>query len=269
MIIENAINIYTDGSSSPHPRKGGIGIRLVLSDSLGQQAIEDIQLPGYAGATNNQMELHACILGIKEALRRPAFNKFSHIVIHSDSLYVVDNYKTALFSWSQNKWRNRYGKPIDNADLWKKLIRIIRTSRKRFDIYWVKGHAKDEHNIAADKLARQSGNNAINPPLNRVRVRRKLSDKSVDPGCVPMLNQRISIRIITEQYLRLHKCYKYKYEVISKSNPYYGKLDFAFSEIMLNAGHYYSIRLNDNPKNPMIIKLFKELPKLKKSPDIG
>jgi len=264
MTVENAINIYTDGSSFSRPRVGGIGIRLVLVDSFGQEEVQDVQLPGYAGATNNQMELHACIEGIKEAMRHPAFNKFSRIAIHSDSLYVVDNHKMALFSWSQNKWRNRYGKPVDNADLWKKLLRIIRTSRKRVDFHWVQGHAKDQHNKAADKLARQSSRNAINPPLNVIKVRRKRSTRSVEPGCVPMQNQRISVRIITDQYLRLQRCYKYKYEVISKSNPYYGNIDFAFSEIMLNAGHCYSIRLNDNPTNPMIVKMFKELPKTKK-----
>lgn len=259
MVIENAINIYTDGSSLSHPRLGGIGIRLVLVDSLGQEEVEDIHLPGYAGATNNQMELHACIEGIKEAMRHPAFNKFSRIAIHSDSLYVVDNYRMALFSWSQNKWRDRHGKPVDNADLWKKLLSIIRTSRKRVDFHWVQGHANDQHNKAADKLARQSSRNAINPPLNIIKVRRKRSTKAAEPGCIPMQNQRISVRIITDQYLRLQKCYKYKYEVISKSNPYYGNIDFVFSEIMLNAGHCYSIRFNDNPKNPMIVKMFREL----------
>ena len=76
-----------------------------------------------------------------------------------------------------------------------------------------------------------------------------------------MLNQRISIRIITDEYLKLQKRFKYKYEVISKSNPYCGNIDFAFSEIMLNAGHCYSIRFNNEPHNPMIIKMFKELQK--------
>ncbi len=59
MIIENAINIYTDGSSFSRPRLGGIGIRLVIINSLGQEEVEDISLAGYAAATNNQMELYA------------------------------------------------------------------------------------------------------------------------------------------------------------------------------------------------------------------
>ncbi len=261
MIIENAINIYTDGSSFSRPRLGGIGVRLVIINPLGQEEVEDIPLAGYAGATNNQMELKACITGLKKAMRLSAFDSFGSIAIHSDSQYVVENHNRAFYTWSKNKWCNYQGKPVLNATLWKELLHTVIKCHKRVDFYWVKGHAKNQHNKAADKLARQSSRNVINPPLAVVKVRRKLSGKSVEPGCVPMLNQRISIRIITDEYLKLQKRFKYKYEVISKSNSFLGNIDFAFSEIMLNAGHCYSIRFNDNPHNPTIINMFKELPK--------
>lgn len=261
MVIENAINIYTDGSSFSRPRLGGIGIRLVIINPLGQEEVEDISLPGYAAGTNNQMELEACIKGLKEAMRHPAFNSFERIAIHSDSQYVVENHNRAFYTWSKNKWCNYQGKPVDNATLWKELLHTVKKCYKRVDFYWVKGHAKNQHNKAADKLARQSGMNAFNPPLAVVKVRRKRSVKSVEPGCVPMLNQRISIRIITDEYLIIQKCFKYKYEVISKSNPYFGNIDFAYSKILLKAGHCYSIRFNNKPHNPTIIKMFKELPK--------
>ncbi len=261
MAIETTINIYTDGSSFSRPRLGGIGIRVVIINSLGFEEHEDYPLSGYAGATNNQMELYACIEGIKIAMHRPDFDSFDHVAIFSDSQYVVDNLKRAFFVWSKNRWCNYQGKPVDNATLWKGLLNIIKKCRKRVDIYWVKGHAKDEHNKAVDKLAKQSSKNAINPPLTVVKVRRKLSARSVEPGCVPMRNQRISIRIINDEYLRLSRYYKYRYEVVSKSSPYFGCVDFVCSKTLLNAGHNYSIRFNDNPKNPMIMKVFKELPK--------
>lgn len=261
MIRDNAINVYTDGSSFPGPRSGGIGIRLVVVNAFGEEEIEDIPLSGYTGATNNQMELFACITGIKKSMRHPAFDSIEHVAIHSDSLYVVDNYPRALYSWSKNKWCNSQGKPVDNATFWKELIRVIKKCRKRVEFYWVKGHSKDEHNKAADRLAKKSARSAIHPALTVVKVRRKLSVKTVDPGCVPMLSQRISIRVITDEYLRLNKCFKYKYEVISKHSAYYGYVDFVYSIILLNAGHCYSIRFNDNPKNPTIVKMFKELPK--------
>ncbi len=79
MVVENAINIYTDGSSFSRPRVGGIGIRLVIINPLGQEEVEDISPAGYAAATNNQMELYACIIGLKEAMRHPAFDSFGRI----------------------------------------------------------------------------------------------------------------------------------------------------------------------------------------------
>ena len=122
MVIENTINIYTDGSSFSGPRLGGIGIRLVIINSLGQEEVEDIPLAGYAGATNNQMELYACTKGLKEAMRHPTFGSFRCIAIHSDSQYVIQNYRRAFHVWSKNKWCNNQGKPVDNATLWKELI---------------------------------------------------------------------------------------------------------------------------------------------------
>lgn len=65
MIIEDALNVYTDGSSYSGPRTGGIGIRFITIDEHGNEKILDIEEPGFNGATNNQMELYACIQALK------------------------------------------------------------------------------------------------------------------------------------------------------------------------------------------------------------
>jgi ribonuclease HI len=39
MLIENALNIYTDGSMLPSPRTGGIGIVFVVIDEKGDPQI--------------------------------------------------------------------------------------------------------------------------------------------------------------------------------------------------------------------------------------
>jgi ribonuclease HI len=65
-INDEALTIYTDGSSYQGPRRGGVGILFVTVDDDGHERINEYALPGYAGVTNNQMELQACI----EALRR-------------------------------------------------------------------------------------------------------------------------------------------------------------------------------------------------------
>lgn len=268
MVVDNAINIYTDGSGRSHPRTGGIGFRIVVVNTSGDEECDNFSLPGYPGATNNQMELKACIEGIKQAIRSPEFENYNRIVVFSDSRYVIDNEPRAFWAWSKNGWCNADGKPVDNAELWDELLHIIKRCQrcqKRVEFRWVKGHFKDQHNKAADGLARQSSKVTLNSPISVTNVRRKLSGRSVDPGCVPVKGQRIFVRIIEDQYLPLQRHFKYRYEVISKGNQYRGYVDFihSASDIMLNAGHCYSVRLNDNPKKPMIIKVYKELEKRK------
>src|SRR3954454_4920143 len=65
---EGALTAFTDGASLPAPRRGGIGIHFVHSDSVGQETGFDLAEPGYAGATNNQMELQAVITALKAIL---------------------------------------------------------------------------------------------------------------------------------------------------------------------------------------------------------
>jgi len=265
MVTENAISIYADGSSLSHPRSGGIGIRLVWINEDGFEDFEDFSPLGYEGATNNEMELYACIEGIKQAIRHPAFSISDRIAIHTDSRYVSENYRRAIYEWPRRKWLNAYGKPVENVELWKKLTAMLKAldrNRKRFAFYWVEGHSRDKHNRAADRLAKESARKAVNSPLSIVKVRKKRSSRSVEPGCVPMQGQTLSIRIITEYNLRAQRLFKYRYEVVAEDSPHLGKIDFAYSEqnIMLRATHCYSVKFNDNPKNPRIVEVIEELP---------
>src|ERR1700681_1011619 len=122
-IDENAINIYTDGSSYQGPRRGGIAFRYVTVDQAGDEVILDYEPQGYRGANNQQMELVACIEALDTLTLRgspidPA--DFSKIIIKTDSMYVVDHYTNAMFSWPKTRWMTRDGAPVANADLWKK-----------------------------------------------------------------------------------------------------------------------------------------------------
>src|SRR5438552_8290427 len=111
MTIENALNIYTDGPSYSHPRVGGIGIRFITINNAGEDVVEDVPLPGYKGATNNQMELHACVAALREALRYQDLDSVNSIEMFTDSQYIVSNHKSAMFEWAGNRWNNREGRP--------------------------------------------------------------------------------------------------------------------------------------------------------------
>jgi ribonuclease HI len=257
--IENALNIFTDGSSRGSPRAGGIGVRFVLIDSSGEEQVQDLEFAGYKNATNNQMELHAVIVALKEAMKLDLPPNVAQVVIHSDSLYIVDNYKKAMFEWPRTRWLTRLGRPVLNANLWKDLVRYIQKMGMRVEIKWVKGHSKSEHNKAVDRLARASAMRPYNRPLTHVNVRRKKTSRSVDVGSVEMIGQHITIYIITSEYLKVQRLWKYKYEVISKQSKFRGNVDIIFSEHFLGPGRTYYVKVNTDTSNPRIEKVFREI----------
>jgi ribonuclease HI len=259
MLVEDALNIYTDGSSFNAPRRGGLGIRFILVDRAGNERLLDSCHPGYRGATNNQMELEACLIALNEARQQGLIHGLSKIVVHTDSMYVYDNINKAIFEWPKTKWHTRSGTPVLNVDLWKKLVKAIKAAGCRVEFKWVKGHSKDPNNKAADRMARQSAKLPLGLPLSQVSVRRKRTTESGARGSVSMLGQRLSIRVITCEYLHQQKIWKLKYEVVSKASPYYGKVDTIFSDSLLGDGHSYYVRVNDETRNPRVVRVFREL----------
>ncbi len=259
MVYENALNIYTDGSCYPGPRRGGIGIIFVTVDETGNDAIEEIGLPGYQQATNNQMELMACIKAMRIASTHKSINSVNKVYVFTDSMYVSDNLNRAKYEWPKQRWNNRDGRPVENADLWKDLVKQIKKVQRGVEFRWVKGHAKNTYNKAVDKLAKQSAKGVLNRPLNVTTVRRKKTSQSVERGSVRMLGQELSVRIVTDTYLRTQKIYKYKYEVLSPDSEYCGKVDIIFSEHILRSGHHYRVKVNDIKNNPRILELLEEL----------
>lgn len=259
MIYENALNIYTDGSSFSNPRRGGIALRFVTVNELGDEVIADDILTGHQGATNNEMELLACIKALECALKHGSLAKVEKVCIFTDSMYVATNASRAMFQWPKTSWKNSNGRPIENTQLWKDLIKLIKKIPKRVEFEWVKGHAKNIHNKAVDKLAKKSAKGVLNPALKPTTVRRKISKNSVQVGCVVMRGQTLKIRVITDTYLRTQKVYKYKYEVLLESGEFAGSVDLIYSTHCLRAGHHYEVRVNDTTKNPRIIEVLSEI----------
>ncbi|MEX1143240.1 MAG: ribonuclease H [Anaerolineales bacterium] len=216
--------IYTDGSSLSHPRSGGIATRFITVDESGEEICHDIFHTGYEGATNNQMELQACIVALRKSVRFQDIARLGGIIIRTDSTYVSQNYKKAMSEWSRRRWLTQSGRPVLNADLWKSLLKEIRKTNCHVEIQWVKGHSKDPHNKAVDRMAKTSARSAFNPPKTLVHVRKKKTKESVEIGSVKLFG-RISIRIITAEYLSVQRLWKLKYEVISKRSVYHGKVD--------------------------------------------
>ena len=265
MLHEHALNIYTDGSMFSGPRTGGIGIVFVIINDAGDaQVIKQFDRPGYHQATNQEMELEACIVALEEALGDHELAQYSRIEIFTDSQYVVQGHKSAKFIWPKTQWTSREtGRPILHVQQWKRLLRLFKRAeqaRRRVNIQWVKGHRQNPYNKAADKAAKRSAKNALNKPLSNVSVRRKKSAKKTEIGSVTMQGQQLIVRIITAQFLSSpHRLWKYKYEVLSAESEFCGNVDEIFSEVYMRDGHEYEVRLNDNTENPRIVEVLRDL----------
>lgn len=136
--------LATDGACKGNPGAGGWSAIIQLKEGpnvLRQRCIAGQELM----TTNNRMELLAPLRGLarlKEAI--PA-------IVISDSNYLVRGMTEWLEPWKANAWRSAGG-IIKNRDLWEELD-AHRGARPALRWLKVKGHAGQELNEAADKLA--------------------------------------------------------------------------------------------------------------------
>ena len=130
------VTVYTDGGASGNPGPGGYGIVLLSGDHRKELN------GGFRLTTNNRMELLAVIV----ALETLKFED-TDVTIYSDSKYVVDAVtKGWVFNWEKKNFAKK-----KNPDLWKRFLKIY--PKHRVEFVWVKGHAGNELNEVADRLA--------------------------------------------------------------------------------------------------------------------
>ena len=137
------VQIYTDGACSGNPGPGGWAAIL-------QFAGKSKELSGHmSGTTNNRMELFAVISGIG-ALKEPCA-----VQVFTDSTYVANAFNERwIENWQRNGWLTSEKKPVENTDLWKLLLQIIRVKGHDVAFTKVKGHSDDPLNNRCDELAR-------------------------------------------------------------------------------------------------------------------
>ena len=167
IIDEDALNIFTDGSSYPHKqRAAGVGVCLVWINEAGDEEFEEYAPPGWQKATIDEMEIEACTVGLQEANRFLKANiQFKRVLVFSDSRYVVDNYFKAMNIWPKTRWMGANGMPVENIELWKRLRKEMNKCPLRVDIEWVKAHKRNVYNKKADKLAKQSAEMPFQKPF--------------------------------------------------------------------------------------------------------
>ena len=142
------VTIHTDGACVPNPGPGGWGALL----RIGSHELE--LCGGEAGqTTNNRMELTAPIRAL-EALTRPV-----RVELYTDSTYVRSGITSWVNGWKRNGWKTSAKQPVKNVDLWQELDAACQ--RHEVHWHWVKGHAGDEGNERADRLAARGLTEAV------------------------------------------------------------------------------------------------------------
>ncbi len=258
--MDDYLVIYTDGSSAPKPRRGGVGFRMIFPSGK----VRDFSPYGYSGATNNEMELQACILSLREVVKLDDLEGAKGVVVCTDSQYVVSNYKNAMFSWVNQKWMRSNGEPVLNAQQWKELLRLMKRIGDRFRIYVsfekVEAHSGVEDNEAVDKLAKRSRKGPLSTiKISVSNVRRSKTKSKTIKGSIRGEGQRLRIRVVSGSWLSVQKLYRLRCEVLSKKSEYFSKMDFILSEEMMRAGHIYDVVLMDGLDHCRVKKLIGEV----------
>lgn len=137
------IEIYTDGACSGNPGPGGWGAVLFYGENRKEFS------GGEPATTNNRMELTAAIEALR-MLKEPCSVK-----LYSDSAYLINCFQQGwIKNWQRNGWKNSKKEPVENQDLWKRLLVLMETHAVEY--IKVKGHSDNVWNNRCDELAREA-----------------------------------------------------------------------------------------------------------------
>ena len=125
------INIYTDGACSGNQfddNTGGWGAILEYKGRTKEL------YGGEINTTNNRMELIALIEALSALTK-----KEQYIRVFSDSSYLIECMRKRWYEkWKVNGWMTAGKKPVENRDLWEKLLAFL--PDHDFYFYLIKGH---------------------------------------------------------------------------------------------------------------------------------
>ena len=261
--MEDTLEVYADGACRTNPGPGGIGFRFVYPDENGEEKTIDLSPAGYREASIGEMELQACIVALEEAQDLSLHFPVHKIVLYSDATYVVNGIAPAQTSWINSGWYTSDGTPVSNVELWKKLTKAITQARAngvRVDLKWPSSKRHNRHVRAADRLAKASARNPLNPPLSVRSTGRRLSPIRTERGNVTIRNQRTTIHVISCDPMNEQGLWRLRYEIVSRSSPDRWRPDTIYSSELLKDRHCYRVKLGRNKRgHAQIEKTYREV----------
>jgi ribonuclease HI len=135
--------VHTDGACIGNPGPGGWSAVIRWTDGAGNTTLREIT-GGAERTTNNRMEMTAAIEALTVA-------RSGTVQIVTDSQILVRGMTEWLPGWVAKGWRNSSRKPVENRDLWERLVELSRG--RNVSWLWVRGHNGNPDNERADALA--------------------------------------------------------------------------------------------------------------------
>lgn len=144
------VTIYCDGSCSRNGSENATGGWSAIISFAGREKV----VTGFESNTTNQrMELRALIEGVR-VLKKPC-----NITAFTDSQYVIVGTQN-LREWRARGWKTASGSSPRNKDLWDELVSVGLAGGHKITMKKVQGHAGDQMNERADKLAKEASKHA-------------------------------------------------------------------------------------------------------------
>lgn len=150
------ISIHSDGAAKDNPGAGGWGAVLCRMD--GTTELKRLLRKGSdpsPDSTNIRMEMTAAAAALK--VIKPG--EPQPIIVCPDLKLIMQGMTEWLPGWIAKGWLKADGKPVENRDLWERLIAAA--EGKTVHWHWVRGHDGDERNELAHQLAQQQMHKAV------------------------------------------------------------------------------------------------------------
>jgi ribonuclease HI len=257
----HALKIYIDGSALRNPGgAGGLAARIEFPIDWNKPD-EPLFQEGFQETTNNRMELLACIRAFEYMREQGRQLRVERVQIVTDSKYVHDCFFLAD-KWRKNGWRNFDGKPVENRDLWKRLLSVRAKMTVRTELKWMLGK-KSPILKSVDKAAKVAASQPweTDRGFKGGKVGRSKGGSKRAAPLFPARGQEAVIRIYRSRLVGSdHKIYFEVWDIqsvgiVEKASA------FASAEIAvdLHRHHSYRVLFNANPKYPIIERIIEEV----------
>lgn len=260
----HALKIFIDGSALKNPGGAG-GIAALIEFPIDwDRPDEQLFQQGFEHTTNNRMELLACIRAFEYVSRHGRNLGVERVQIVTDSKYVYDGFFLAD-KWRSNGWHNLEGKPVENRDLWKRLLSVRAKLTVRTELKWMLGK-KSVILKAVDKAAKAAASQPwkADTGFKGGKVGRSKARLKGAASLFPAAGQEAVIRVYRSRLVGRsdHRIY---FEIVDiDSGAIVGKASaFAAPEIAvdLHRQNFYRVLFNTNPKYPIIERIVEIMPK--------